>query len=242
MSLGLRESKNRRRRQFRTTLFKWTVALCLIVAAGTYAYLSGKELSQGEVNTLKGKIASLEADAANLEQKNTELQTEISGERARAEEWRQRYTREVPSGDLKDLFDLTQQKIESGVSVDRLRFVVGAAENRENCDGKPVTKRFIVQTPLHSGANGFVAFADGTITLTAVGVPARDSLGNPEAWFDPAEPVNIRIVHIGGKSENVSGKLPLNPSIVFGNNEYRFSVVKGSRGFVQVTGTRCDYP
>lgn len=242
MSLGLRESKNRRRRQIRATLFKWIVALCLIVAAGTYAYLSGKELSQGEVNTLKGKIAALEADAANLEQKNAALQTEISGERARAEEWRQRYTREVPSGDLKDLFDLTQQKIESGVSVDRLKFVVGAAENRESCDEDPVTKRFVVQTPLHSGANGFVAFADSTITVTAVGDPARDSLGNPEAWFDPAEPITVRIVHIGGKAEEVTGKLPLNPSVVFGDSEHRFSIVSGSRGFVQVTATRCDYP
>ncbi len=242
MSLGLRESKNRRRRQVRATLFKWIVALCLIVAAGTYAYLSGKELSQGEVNTLKGKITSLEADAATLEQKNAALQTETAREQARAEEWRQRYTREVPSGDLKDLFDLAQQKIELGVSVDRMKFVVGAAENRENCDQEPVTKRFVVQTPLHSGANGFVAFADSAITITATGVPARDSVGNPEAWFDPAEPVTVRIVHIGGKSEEVSGKLPLNPSIVFGDSEHRFSVVKGSRGFVQVTGTRCDYP
>ncbi len=242
MSLGLREDKRRRSRRVRATIFKWTVAFCLIVAAGAYAYLSGKELSQGEVNTLKGKIASLGADVANLEQKNAALQTEISGERSRAEEWRQRYTREVPSGDLKDLFDLTQQKIESGVAVDRLKFVVGAAENRENCDEKPVTKRFIVQTPLHSGANGFVAFASSAITLTAVGVPARDSLGNREAWFDPAEPMTVRIVHIGGKTSEFSGKLPLNPSIVFGDSEYRFSIVKGSRGFVQVAGTRCDYP
>jgi len=242
MSLGLREDKRRRRRQFRATTFKWTVALCLIVAAGTYAYLSGKELAQGEVNTLKGKIAALEADAANLEQKNAALQTEISGERSRAEEWRQRYTREVPSGDLKDLFDLTRQKIDAGVEVNRMKFVIGAVENRESCDDQPVTKRFIVQTPLHSGANGFVAFANSSITITAVGVPARDSLGNPEAWFDPAEPVNIRIVHIGGKTSEVSGKLPLSPSIVFGDSEYRFSIVKGSRGFVQVTGTRCDYP
>lgn len=242
MSLGLREDKRRRRRQFRATIFKWTIALCLIVAAGTYAYFSGKELSQGEVNTLKGKIAALEADAANLEQKNTALQTEISGERSRAEEWRQRYTREVPSGDLKNLFDLTQQKIESGVAVDRLKFVIGAAENRENCDDNPVTKRFIVQTPLQSGANGFVAFASSAVTLTASGAPARDSQGNPEAWFDPAEPVDVRIVDISGKTSEVSGKLPLNPSIVVGNNEYRFSIVKGSRGFVQVTGMRCDYP
>lgn len=242
MSLGLREDKRRRRRQFRSSLFKWTVALCLIVAAGTYAYLSGKELSQGEVNTLKGRIASLEADVANLEQKNTALQTEISGERSRAEEWRQKYTREVPSGDLKELFDVTQQKIESGVSVDRLKFVIGAAENRENCDEQPATKRFIVQTPLHSGANGFVAFDSGAITITAMGDPARDSLGNPEAWFDPAEPVAVRIVHIGGKTSEISGRLPLNPSIVVGDSEYRFNIVTGSRGFVQVTGTRCDYP
>ncbi len=242
MSLGLREDKRRRKRQFRTTLFKWIVALCLIVAAGTYAYMSGKELSRGEVNILEGKITSLETSVADLEQKNGALRAEISEERSRAEEWRQKYTREVPSGDLKDLFDLTQQRIESGVGVDRLKFVIGAAENRQSCDQQPVTKRFVVQTPLASGANGFVAFASGAITLTAVGVPARDSQGNPEAWFDPAEPVEVRIVPIGGTASEFSGQLPLSPSIVVGDSEYHFSIVTGARGFVQVTGTRCDYP
>ena len=194
------------------------------------------------MNVLKGKIESLETEVADLEQRNAVLQTETAAERARAEEWRQRYGREVPSGDNKDLFDLVQQKLSDGVDIDRLKFVIGAAENRENCEEQPVSKRFIVQTPLHRGANSSVRFASGAITVMALGQPARDALGNPEAWFDSAEPVTVQITHIGGKTSEFSGKLPLHPSLVVGDNEYRFSFAKSSRGFVEVSGVRCQYP
>jgi len=242
MAWGLREERKRRRRQFRWSVFKWGLAFCVIAAAGVYAYQSGSRLAEAEVERLQREIASLSSTVAELERQNSEQQSAIAAERKRAEDWRQRYDKDVPAGEIKELFDLVQEKLSAGVAADRMRFVIGAAENQRECDEAPVTKRFLVKTPLYQGQDDSVGFADGAITVTAFGAPEKDASGNPEAWFDPAEPLTVRITHIGGKVSEFSGKLPLHPSVVLGDSEYRFTVVASSRGFVKVSGDKCKYP
>ena len=242
MAWGLREERKRRRRQLRWSVFKWGLALCVIVAAGVYAYQSGSRLAEAEVARLQQEIVSLSSTVAELERQNSEQQSAIAAERNRAEEWRQRYDKDVPAGEIKELFDLVQEKLSAGVTADRMRFVIGAAENQRECDEVPVTKRFLVKTPLYRGQDDSVRFADGAITVTALGVAAKDAAGNLEAWFDPAEPLTILITHIGGKASEFSGRLPLHPSVVTGDNEYRFTVVPGTKGFVKVSADRCQYP
>jgi len=242
MAWGLREERKRRRRQFRWSVFKWGLAFCVIAAAGVYAYQSGSRLAEAEVARLQREIVSLSSTVAELERQNSEQQSAIAAERNRAEDWRQRYDKDVPAGEIKELFDLVQEKLSAGVAVDRMRFVIGAAENQRECDKAPVTKRFLVKTPLYQGQDDSVRFADGAITVTALGTPAKDAAGNLEAWFDPAEPLSVRITHIGGKVSEFSGKIPLHPSVVVGDSEYRFTVVAGGRGFVKVSGDKCKYP
>ena len=136
-----------------------------------------------------------------------------------------------------------QDKLDKGVKLERLEFLVASADNPRECETEPATKRFLVQTPLYSGANDWVSFANGTMTVTAQGDSAVSSTGQVEAWFDPAKPVTARFTAVGGKVSEESGLLPLHTAIVHDGYEYRFTVVAaGTRGFVQVTGDRCKYP
>ncbi len=242
MSLGFREDQKRRRRRMRWTLFKWTVALCLIAAAGVWAYREGSRLARSEVGDLEGEIASLRSGLADLERQNAEQRLAIEAQRAEAERWRQRYEREVPTGERKELVDLVHARLAAGVSLERLRFVIDAAQDKDDCIADPVTKRFLVRTPLYSGPDDTVRFAGGALLVTGHGVSARDSLGNPEAWFNPAEPVTVRLGHISGKTSEVAGQLPLQHSMVVDDREHRFNFTRGARGFVEVTSQECRYP
>ncbi len=242
MALGLREERKRRKNQFRWKVAKWMFAFCLIGAAGVYAYQSGSKLAETEVAKLQREIASLSSTVAELERQNSEQRAVIATERERADEWRQRYDSDVPAGEMRALFDRLRERLAAGVTAERMMFVVDAAENRRNCDDVPSSKRFLVRTPLYQGADDSVRFADGALVVTAVGAAARDAAGNPEAWFDPAAPVTVQITQLGGKASEFTGKLPLHPSVVVGAHEYRFSIVPGARGFVNVAGARCDYP
>lgn len=242
MTLGLRDSRNRRRRRFWIGMGKFLLVLGGIGALGFYAYNTGSTLAEHDVTVLREEITQLTATNDSLIGENDDLKADLAAAKREAGEWQGRYQREVPTGEIKRLTDLVVEKAQGGVPLDRLAFLIGAAGNAEACDNQPVTKRFIVPTPLYSGANSWVGFADSTITVTALGESAVNANGQTEGWFDPAAPVTVKFTQIGGEAAEIEGKLPLHHSLQAGDSEYRFSITEGDRGFMNVTADRCNFP
>lgn len=242
MTLGLRDSRNRRRRRFWAGVAKVLLVLIGIGALGFYAYHTGSRLAEHDVTVLREEIAQLTATNEALVSENDVLEADLARAKRQAAEWEGRYQREVPSGEIKQLADLVAEKVRAGVAVDRLAFLINAAGDLGACDNQPETKRFIVPTPLYDGGNSSVGFANGTVTITALGESARNESGQVEAWFDPAAPVTLRFTKLGGEVSEVAGKLPLHHSVLVGDAEYRFTAVAGDRGFITVTGDRCKFP
>ena len=125
-----------------------------------------------------------------------------------------------------------------------LPVVVRGVTAQWKCSGDPVTRRFILRTPLTTVAgNDAAGFANGAITVTGTGVSELDAQNRPQAWYDPAQPVTLTFNRIGGgAAQDVTGKLPLYYSVVAGDTIYRFSAVAGDRSFINVTGQACAYP
>lgn len=242
MSLGFREDRRRRRRKARWALFRWLFALVIVAVAGSIVFEVGYRRARTNEAAIAAEKTALQQRVDALVLETDALRAAVEGQRLQAEEWQKRWERDVPTGALKQLFDLVSERLDAGVSKERLSFVIAAATEERECDGDPATKRFVVRTPLYRGGQDAVRFADGAITVTGTGPSARDQEGRPEAWFDPAEEIDLRITHIGGETAEVSGALPLQHSLVVGNREYRFSVVAGQRGFVEVTSDTCRYP
>lgn len=242
MSLGFHEQRRRRRSKVRWALLRWTVLIALLFAAGFVTYRSGARLAQYELSGLRKDKEELIGLVDELRRRSAEQEAAVEAQRFQAEEWRRRYERDVPSGRVKQLFDLVNEKLDAGIDPDRLEFVIGAVQNERECDSAIETKRFIVRTRLYRGKQDFVRFADGALTVTARGEPARDAEGRPEEWFDPATEVTLEVKHIGGEAWETTGILPLQQSVVVGDREYRFNVVPSARGFVEVSFDSCAYP
>ncbi len=243
MSLGLHETRQRRQRRVRWAIAKWVISLGLIVAAGVFAYQTGTGLAEREVIGLNREIETLSDKAAALQRDNTELRANEILAQKRLREAQARYDKDVPTGRMAALLGQLQAKLDKGVKLERLEFLIASADNPRDCEAEPATKRFLVQTPLYSGANDSVSFASGTVTVTTQGDSAVSGEGKVEAWFDPAKPVTARFTALGGKVTEAAGLLPLHATVVHDGYEYRFTVVAaGTRGFVQVTGDRCTYP
>ena len=243
MSSGLRESRNFARRQRRRRQIKWITVFAVFGGLGLLSYQSGKTLSERELRQAEQAVAGLKGRVADLERQNAGAKKAVATAQREESKWEQRYRTDIPQGERKALLGLIDDQIGKGAKPDRLRFLISAASLQEKCDGKPVTKRFIVRTPLYDGANASVRFADDALTVTAEGEPARDAQGRVLAWFDPAKPVKLTLVRLGGKSEDLSGKLPLHHKILINGSEYRLSAVAGNaQGFVNVTADRCRFP
>ncbi len=244
MTFGLYRDRvsERRRRSLVKTLVKWSAGVAIVGAAGFYAYQIGSNLAQKDVSDLKAKVAKLSKTVVGLKRQNAKLRAQAMKVTARQRKLTERFRRELPPENTKALIAKLKERLDAGVGEDRLAFVIGAAEKLRSCEDAPVTRRFIVKTPIYEGANDSVTFAENTITVTAEGVSEKNPEGKPEAWFDPAQPVTARFAQIGGEVSEVTGLLPLHHSVVIDTTEHKFSVIKGDRGFVKITGDRCRYP
>ena len=237
MSLGFHEQRKRKQSLRRAWLrfISWSTVLGLALGIGYIAYDQGTALARRDVVRLEETLVTVKTENSGLK---AELEAALALEQALEEQ----YGRSVSPKQAKALVDLVRERLAAGISADRLAFVIGAAKNEERCDDNPATKRFIVQTDFAVGANDTVSFADNRIVVTASGLPVLNAEGKPEAWFDTAQAVKIKFAVAGGDASEAEGVLPLHPSVVMGDSEYRFNLVAGARGFVNATGRRCDYP
>jgi hypothetical protein len=217
--------------------------MAIIAALGYAAYAAGGHLAEREVGQLRAEIDHLKQNIAKLEDRDTKLQASVQEANAQEAYWKQMYERDVPTGPAKDLQAQLRARLSEGVLPARLSMAIGAVVNKPACEDKPVTKRFIVRTPLHPGGNDSVGFADNAITVTAEGRTATSGEGAKLASFDPAQPVTVHFLTLGGRKVEASGVLPIQYSVVTDNAEYRFAFqASDARGFVIVTGDKCKAP
>lgn len=221
-------------------MMSWLTVFVLLGGLGYTAYAAGAHLSERELARLEVEKAELAKRIAAFDEESVRLQSAAHDAALREQEWRRRYEREVPAGPGKELMALVQRRLSEGVRPDRLELAITAAVNEPACENKPVTKRFIVRTPLHPGGNDTVWFADNSITVTAEGRSSKDGEGRPRSVFDPKEPVVVSFTLLGGHKVEANGVLPLHQSVMTETAEYRFSIIASdSPGLVQVSGDRC---
>lgn len=242
MSLGLRNDRRRRRRQFRQRMLRWVLALAVIAGAGVYAYQTGGRLAEKDVASRDEQIRTLTDRLDGLQEQAQMAAAERDAARTQAEEWQQRYQRDVATGETRELIALVQAKLAEGVSAERLRKAVEHVDVRLECDPHPQVRRLLVRTPLAKGADSPVTFGGGAVAIAVSGASVRNAAGAPESWFDPKQPVTIRITAAGGKTSEIAGVLPQQQVLSAGDREYRLSIAAASRGFAQATVEQCRMP
>jgi hypothetical protein len=244
MSLGQADRQARARRRLIWGVAKATAALALIGLAGVFAWQTGTSLAELDVRRKSEEIARLSSQIQTLQSDNSALKASAAQAQAQAREWEQRYAADVPTGDPKILLDLAARKLDEGVDMERLTFLIGAAANPRVCDEETERKRLLVKTPIGKvGKDGSAAFAERRITVTAEGEPVVNESGQKEAWFDPARPITVAFAQLDGRIAEASGVVPLRHQMVIGSSEFHFSIdVDERRGFAIVTSERCNFP
>ncbi|WP_298378239.1 hypothetical protein [Azospirillum sp.] len=241
MTLGRYDYERRYRRRVLTGVGKFGLMAGVVLGVGLFAYQMGIEQLKGRDVTLREEIAALSRQKAEFELLATQMQHAARTAESRSAELEARLQREVPTGELAKLSQLVAERLKGGLDSNRLAFVISQAQTQRNCQPAD-SKRFTLTTPLLKGGTRGTTFANGTVTVSGEGQSAHNAQGNPESWFDPGQPVTIKITGIGGKSATATGVLPLHQSLVIDNNEYRFTFAAGQRSFVDVTADRCAYP
>lgn len=242
MSYGLGLSEKKKARERRNKFFKFVFYLCLLGGAGAYGYFEGQTEGDRKVVGFKEQLDILAQQSERESNKARAAMDKQSAALAEARAWRDRYEKEIPTGDSLTILELVNKRMEEGLDATRLINIITLAQNTSNCDPKPETKRFIINTPIFNSPDNSISLGNGSVTVTGNGASSVNEEGRPEAWFDPTKPVSVTFTNLGGKSEKVEGSLPIHKSLVFGGDEYRFSILNGRQSFAQISVTRCDFP
>lgn len=228
-----RRAAEQRRRFMMIAIF--IAALC------AFSYWWGAENVRGSEIAYKQQAIKLKDERAGLDRLITDLRAEVQSTQIRHQQLEEKFQAEVPTGDFKVLTDLVKKQLDAGIKPERLALAIQTTRPPKNCV-EPITKRFVMKTPVYSGPHGTVSFGNGVVTVTGEGEPAVGPTGSLEAWYDPGKPVSITFIQIGGKETTKTGLLPIQHSMVVGGKEYRFTVAAGDRSFISVTSDNCDYP
>ncbi|SDD81588.1 hypothetical protein [Rhodospira trueperi] len=234
----------RRRRSGHAVL----VLFLLLIGAGAvgaglyYGYSVLSRDLRDRADQLESRVTEQAEALQESERARGRLSVDLEEARARLRYVQTRYDRDVPAGEARRLNEMINRLLEAGVSADRLAFLIQAAETPADCDPSPTTRQFFVRVPDQGVSGSAVAFADRRVTITATGAGATDEEGRPEAWFDPAKPVEVLFSRLGGETEAVEGVLPVHHAMVVDGAEYRFTVRASRPGFAEATATRCAFP
>jgi hypothetical protein len=238
---GLGGARRRRRHRGSWTAFRFLLGVAGVAAVGGYGYQVGVAANQAWTGRLEADLQRFQEDNLSLRDELAQTALSASGAQTALEALRRRYAVEVPDGEVANLLEQIEEQLRAGVDAERLAFLIDAAGQEAGCAEVPVTKRFQPATPITPGAVSAVRFGD-RITVTATAESALDANGQPEAWYDPARPVQLVFRTLDGREMTVDGALPLAHRMLVDGLEYRFSAIAGPTSFVEITGQACPFP
>lgn len=242
MGLGRYDYERRYRRRFWTSFAKLALAGGVLLGIGLFSYQMGIEQLKGRDTTLREQIETLSRTIETQKLTIDNLRSTATKAQAHAAELEARLQRELPSGRLAELSRLVAARLAAGIDPARLAFVIEQAQNPRNCQPGE-TRRIVLATPLLRSPARVASFASGAVTVTGEGISAQNAQGQKESWYDPAQPVSLRIgLHGSREPQELNGVLPLHHAVIVDHTEYRISVVPGARSFAEVTVDRCPAP
>lgn len=223
------------------SLFRFGLLIVALVVTSAISYRYGVRQVETEEDRLLAEVEVLRDTKTRLESDALRHQAEVRTVEIRYEELQRRFEREMPTGPLRELTELSASRLEEGLDPERLAFYIREAAEPGDCAPMD-SKRFVMPTPAYQGADGTVSFNNGRISVTGLGENAIAANGGIQGWFDPTREVSITLTVIDGETESITGVLPLYKSIVLEDKEFRFAFQQGRRSFVQVTADRCAFP
>ncbi len=233
------------RRARRRSLPRLALALLLAAAAVAVAYggyRAGIAEGRAERERLRTELQRARERARILEEREARTAERLDALRLAYRELERRYRERAIEGELEEVLVLLRRRLAEGVPLARLRFLIANARVERRC-GKSERTRLFVRVPLARDRRAAATLGDGAVTVAVEGVPARDREGRPEAWYDPLEPVRVRILTLDGREEEVEAPLPVAREVAAAGAVYRLVLAPSARrGWLEVTVQRCDQP
>jgi len=213
----------------------WRASICLLVAAGFVglgysAYRTGTMLAESRVTELARRVSALTAQLDGSRGENASLQSSLADAKQSNLDLQSRYDRDVPKGELADLFGIARERLGQGLSAERLAQVMRDATATRACDTRVTRKRFAIQqggrTP-----DDTASLLDGLVQVSA-SVPSGNS--------DPVRSAAITVALAWASEPLKMTGLPARRDIIINNVVLHLAVeVSDVSGYAVATLSTC---
>lgn len=240
LSFSGRKNRHRQeqRRRILGTVLRVGIAAGVLGATAFYAYETGLHVAGAETAGLRADVDRLQALTQQRQDAVERLRLALDDAQRSAAQYRAMVSDAPIAPEARDLLRLVQAKLDSGLHKERLAQFIAAADRPKKC-ADAATKKFMARTSRSKAAETMSVRFDA-VTVSAIGTAAVAGNGQAEHWYDPHKPVTVTFTEVGGKESAISGNLPLQHVLVIRNSEHRFTLNPGPRGFIEVTGDRCE--
>lgn len=229
-----------RRKQERNARLMVSLAVYAVIALS--GFWLGKHVAESDTRALTTSLDSIQVQYESLENELMAVRADLNTAQVRYQDLKSYYANLLPQeGPLPAILEQAKTQLEQGVEGKRLLYVLKTASPPEDCTD-PETRRIVVRTPIYNGGDSTTTIADGLVQITASGQSAQNKNRQPEAWYDPAQPVEVQFSLPDNGSKKAQGVMPLRDTLIFGNREYRFHFSKGAKSFMKITYDSCSYP
>src|SRR3546814_4259278 len=130
--MSLYDSDRRYRRRFWSGIIRFGIFAGMLGGTAFISYQAGIEELDSNVRGYQREIHELESQQNALEQETANLRVATERARLAIEEWERRYDADVATGIRHELLELLTERLNAGVSPERLKFLVQAARSEEH--------------------------------------------------------------------------------------------------------------
>ncbi len=242
MSLSSYNPRDRYRDRAVRRINKALLFLILVGGSTTLGFMAGRQHATVQIGSLKKEVETRDEQMKTVQEELVAARADAQTANSRFELLRVQYEKDLPQGGpTREIFEMVRKQIDDGMAPERLAFVIRSARPPRNCSD-PTSKRFVVRTPAYKGPSSTVSVGEGAVIVSGFGESTRGRDGQTEAWYDPTQQVTVTFKSADGGTEQKSGTLPFQHSVIASGREYRFTMTEGEKSFVKVTFDSCDYP
>ena len=231
-------SERYRKREFRNQI-GWGMRLFILGVTMWLGWLWGNTQQSALVSSNVQRLSNVEQTNQRLEQELVSLKRTLDQEKER------RVAAELLNGDgaqkteMRRLNAIIARYLSRGITEDQIKLALQSVSVPSRC--RPVeAKDIAVATPFFAGKESNTGLINGAVHVFVEGVAGQQATAE-RPWFDPEEPVSMRVSFLGGE-KIASGMLPVTMNIIADTWLMKLDVVETSlQGYVNVNISKCSF-
>ena len=227
-----------RKREFRSQI-GWGMRLFIMGIVLWIGWFWGNSQQSAVISSNAQQIIDVNQKNERLEQELASLKRTLEDEKERRVAAELLINEGQQKKEMRRLNRIIARYLARGIKEDQIKLALQSVSLPSRC--RPVEEKDVaVATPFFAGKESNTGLLNDNIHVFVEGIAGQQATAE-RPWFDPEEPVSMRVAFLGGE-KITSGALPLTMNIIADTWLMKLDLVETSlQGYVNVRISKCSF-